>query len=460
MPSSRSRTARADSPWPPKAASPAGPPGSPRVDGLPADVGVESFAAATRDLGDRLVTRAVWHGDRCSWTADQLEPVDGHWAVVHGSVDASLYGGTAGIARFLLHLWHTTGVTRYRDTALGALRRSWAQAESDASPGGLFTGPLGTACVTVEAGRLLLRDDLTARGLKLGERVTDALTRQHQYRGYDVIDGLAGALLGCAYLAGVDRASRFRSASLEIGRAVAAAARRAPHGLSWPDPDSGVALCGLGHGASGVALGLLESWRVTGDESLGAAARDALRYEQAWFDPARGAWPDNRDVATGAPGEVSYPAFWCHGSAGIGLVRLRGYQLTHDPTMLAEAGAALHTASTLIGSLTLGDPSSGPAAPDGNFSICHGICGLIELLTFAADVLGQPVFLQRARAAGRFGLEQVGRASGRWLCGVAGGDEHPGLMLGLSGIGMCYLRLATPGLVPPASMQVPWPVNK
>lgn len=420
------------------------------------DVDIENFARAVRDIGDRLVSRAVWHGKRCAWTADQMEPVDGAWALVHGSVDGTLYSGTAGIARFLLYLWRATGFTGYRDTALGALERSWTLAEStgDEQFAGLFTGPLGTACVTVEAGRLLARDDLVGRGLEVGCRLADQLARSSQYATFDLIDGLAGILVGFAFLARADPSGRLADAILPLARSLVAAANRSPYGLSWSDAKAGAtALCGLGHGASGAALGLLESWRVTGDASLREAAREALRFEKAWFDPNRGTWPDNRDSETGTPQEPAYAPYWCHGSAGIGLVRLRGFQLTGDVAMLAEAGAALFTAVTRVRQLALLMPSDGVATlPDENHSVCHGLGSTIELLTVASEALSNPLFLQHARRAGRVALSMVERNHGRWHCGVQGGDEHPSLMLGLAGIGINYLRLRSTGLAPPASM--------
>lgn len=417
----------------------------------------DGFRAAARDIGDRLVSRAIWDAERCGWTADQLEVVDGEWVLVHASVDGSLYNGTAGIARFLLWLWQATGVEAYRDTALGALARSWADVESAtaARSAGLFTGPLGTACVTVEAGRLLAQDDLVLHGLEIGWGVLDGVPQSSDPGALDLIDGLAGSLVGCAFLATVDRSGRFVSACREIGRSVVAAGQRAPWGMSWSNPElGGEALCGLAHGVSGIALGLLEAWRITHDAALLDAACEAIRFEQTWFDRVRGDWRDNRGTVPGTgAGDPSAP-FWCHGAAGIGLVRLRGYQLTSDRGMLADAGAALRLASDALRPLVHRGRglSLDESAVDGNSSVCHGAGSLVELLTIAGDVLDQPVFVSQARRAMAATLTAVARAGGRWRCGVPGGDEHPGLMLGLSGIGMCLLRLHLPGTVPPASL--------
>jgi class II lanthipeptide synthase len=416
------------------------------------------FCAAACDLGDRLVRRAVWNAGQCTWTADQIDIVDDEWALVHISLDASLYSGTTGIARFLIYLWQVVRGKAYRETALGALARSWADLESRSSTqrGGLFTGSLGTALVTVEAGHVLGRDDLTARGLEIGRGELDTLAQSREATAFDLMDGAAGTLVGGAFLARVDRSGRCAAACREISQSLVAAGRQSSWGMSWSDPASGnEALCGLAHGASGAALGLLEAWHITGDAALLDVAREAMRFEQAWFNQSRGDWRDNRQavISSDEGGDATAP-FWCHGAAGIGLARLRGYQLTRDLTMVAEAGAALRSASEALQLLKQNGLSPDDTAIHGNFSVCHGVGSLIELHTCAAEMLEQPIFLERARSAMQAVLSAVWRAGYPWRCGVSGGDEHPGLMLGLSGIGMCLLRLHAPGTVPPASLVI------
>lgn len=87
-------------------------------------------------------------------------------------------------------------------------------------------------------------------------------------------------------------------------------------------------LCGLSHGASGLGWALLELGAVTGDDRFSNAACEALRYERSWFDDRAGIWPDLREMAPGE--QLAGAPFWCHGAGGIGLVRLRAYQLAGD----------------------------------------------------------------------------------------------------------------------------------
>src|SRR6185437_9749571 len=78
----------------------------------------------------------------------------------------------------------------------------------------------------------------------------------------------------------------------------------------------------------------------------------------------------------------------------------------------------------------------------GNFSLCHGFAGNAEILGYASQVLadewrdGQKI---DEDVAGH-GIATWAPSGCHWPCGV-GTEEHPGLMVGLAGIGYYYLRL-------------------
>src|SRR5947209_15706424 len=55
-------------------------------------------------------------------------------------------------------------------------------------------------------------------------------------------------------------------------------------------------LTGMSHGASGIAVALLELYSETRREEFLDTARGALAYEEALFDPVVGNWPDLRGV--------------------------------------------------------------------------------------------------------------------------------------------------------------------
>jgi lantibiotic modifying enzyme len=420
--------------------------------------GQSRYLDAAEELGSRLASEAVWHQDRCTWLGDDLELLDGFWQVVHRSVDGSLYGGSSGIALFLARLEAATGDAAVRDAALGALRH--ALRETEAIPAdarlGLYDGALGIIWAALEAGRVLGSDEIVTSAARLASRLADDALGDERPSGHDLIAGRAGTIVGLLAVArGLTQDEPLRRRLLDAAAArgdeLCAGAQRSTAGWSWGGnaPD----LCGLAHGASGPALALLELYRTTGEHHYRTGAFEAFRYERGWYDRSQGGWPDLRGAdAAGSIGgsPAPCPMLWCHGAVGIGLVRIRGHQLTGDHGALAEAGAALEAALMAAWRALAPGGASGASPPDS--SLCHGIAGTVELLACAATMLGAGEHLSTARAVADALLERTASAGGHWTCGVPGGDTAPGLMLGLAGVGSVLLRADDPLSCPPVGL--------
>ena len=213
-------------------------------------------------------------------------------------------------------------------------------------------------------------------------------------------------------------------------------------GTSWPDVNTTAqapGLCGLGHGASGIAWALHEATELTANCRFAEVAADALRYERSWFDASASNWPDLRGTPpeTDATGWPSNMTAWCHGALGIGALRWRMYEQSGDLIAVAEAGASIHAARALTArarqALKEGQPS--------DVTLCHGLGGAVELLLLAYEVTGLD---EHHRAALRVGdlCQDIFRANHRtWTTGLASAHHVPGLMVGAAGIGAMMLRL-------------------
>jgi lantibiotic modifying enzyme len=91
----------------------------------------------------------------------------------------------------------------------------------------------------------------------------------------------------------------------------------------------------------------------------------------------------------------------------------------------------------------------------------------LENFCFVTDNQGMPIFLcadqvfgdehyrELAERVGHHGLDAYDDMGIPWPCGVQGGGETPGLMLGLAGIGHFYLRLFDSDKVP----TILWPLQ-
>ncbi|MET0789463.1 MAG: lanthionine synthetase LanC family protein [Cellulomonas sp.] len=381
---------------------------------------------------EQLVAEAVWDDDRAVWLGDEVEPdARGGRAVVYHAVGGDLYGGTAGIGLFLAR---AAADERTARAAAGATRHALAWVERTRPDGALLSGAGGVALAALEVADRLDDPELRARAVRVA-RV--AVARPPV--AADLVSGLAGHLLALLRLEqlGLDLPAE-AAADVAAERLMATAGPGPVVGVAWSSDIGGEApLCGLAHGASGPALALAE-WgaRRRRAEPL-AVAREAVAYERAWFSAREGSWADLRGLDERAVRDGStpgYPHLWCHGSLGIGVARLRLYEVTGDEVYAAEAGVAVDAAVGVLESM-----GSGPAD---DLSTCHGVAGAVELLLDASRTFGQPVLAEMAREGAAAAVELVG--DDPWPCGVPDGGENPSLFVGLAGIGTMLLRLDHP----------------
>ncbi|HXT51019.1 MAG TPA: lanthionine synthetase LanC family protein [Thermoanaerobaculia bacterium] len=401
----------------------------------------ERFLDVAWSIGARLCRDAIWDDGRCNWLGDSMEPHAGEWKVAHKSFGADLYSGTSGIALFLCRLHRLLPDALIAQTARGALGQALSRADEVPAQvrHGLYSGWLGLALALLDAAEALGEPDLGSRALQLVDG-----QRGHELdpMALDVIGGAAGAILALAAIDHWLGGDRYLGEARRLGDHLLAHARRGDEGWSWttmpPQTPGQQDLCGYSHGAGGIAIALLELSRRTGDSRYLEGALGGFAYERRWFSAEHQNWPDFRSFASPGPQQLGYSLAWCHGAPGIGLSRLRAFELTGDETYRREAEAAI--AGTYR-------PLTMPAAAEG-YSLCHGLGGNAELFIAAADVLGDARYRGVAEAVGDRGIQAVHLNRNLWPCGVVSGGETPNLMLGLAGIGYFYLRLYDPAAVP------------
>lgn len=361
------------------------------------------FLETADRLGARLCRDAIWANGHCNWTADYARSDK---LIGHRALPPDFYDGTSGIALFLHRLGLATGERIFHLTAGAALRQACSKLSVAGS--GLYAGGLG-----ILYAQLVIRGEVDAAGV----------VRQAELnaRELDLISGSAGAIT--VLLAAHRRLpdARLLERAVEHGELLLHAAQ--------PQHEVRRRLTGFSHGAAGRAWALLETHQATGDARFLSGALQDFAYERAHYNPARKNWPDFRDCP------VRYMNAWCHGAAGIGLARVRAWELLgellgHDD-LLAEANVALQTVAAQISSMA-------------NFSLCHGMAGNADILIYAAQALKRPDLLTTARTAGLEAIERFENRGLPWPCGLAGANELPDLMLGIAGIGHFYLRLHDP----------------
>jgi lantibiotic biosynthesis protein len=404
--------------------------------------------AAGRALARRLAQQAIRDGELCAFHGATPAPTPGqpaHWRVFGGDY----YDGSAGIARLLARAAAMGAGAEVARTAEAALAHAIDRTEGWS----LMSGRLGVGLVMLEAAPLLPRPGLAEIGAGLCREAADAAIAEAQ-RGsapLDLLGGLAGVLHAVARLARREPGA-WASRAEALGALLAAHASAAPVGRSWAmHPADPQHLCGLGHGAAGVALALSDLAGISPERRRWRAlAAEARLFERSHFDPGTSSWADLRaDVQL--PGQPpAHPHFWCHGSVGVGHERLLAHRREPDCPLIAADLAAALTAARREAARLLASPA-GPGAPfAANGSQCHGISGLLDLLaeTGAAE--------DRARCLALAALVRNDSRRGEgWRSGNPGGEPAPGLMLGLAGIAWGQLRAARPDLVPVAWSPAP-----
>ncbi len=431
-----------------------------------AHAGPDTFLDAALSIGRRIATTAQWEGDACTWqimSPDRSEP--GLRRAVAATAGGAIYEGTAGIGLFLAELAAVTGDEEVARVALGAIRFSIADAatQHDASFG-YHSGRVGIAYAVARVGELLNRPELYPEAEAILRPLAGNEARDH---GMDVIAGAGGAIPALLQLARHVDSELATGMARRLGDHLLATAAREPEGFSWPTMrgTSVRNLCGYAHGAAGMGHGLLELYAATGAGEYRYGAEQAFLYERNFYSPTDGNWPDLRHTELGEyqfegrldhlrdrlrAGEtlptpsLHYMSAWCHGGPGIGLARLRAYQVLGDPVYLEEARASFVSVEKSIDD-TLGM----------NFSLCHGRGGNAETLLEGARILGDDSLLEPVRSTALCGIERYENGGAPWPCGTMGSVSDPGLLLGEAGIGMFLLRLARPDVPSPIMLTAP-----
>jgi type 2 lantibiotic biosynthesis protein LanM len=401
---------------------------------------VASAVEYARQIGWQLCELARSESNGAPWKSYEMTPE----GISDTDIGTDLYDGAAGIALFLAYLDAITPQEEFRLAAERAL--SHTIANYDREKIGAFRGVSGLVYLLTHLHHLWEDPQLLERAVELSR---DLSLRIETDRDFDILSGVAGVI---PVMIGLAEATS--------GEGLGCAHRCAQHllqhaeatgkGLSWPFPRPGEAvanLTGFAHGASGIGWSLILFGCRSDRPDYITAGRQAFAYEALHFDESAEDWYDLRtNVIAMSPGRRHFANAWCNGAAGIGLSRIASWAMLgkDDDELLKEAYLAL--AATLRNFRKLG-----------NDTLCHGKCGNAELFLRFSQLKDEPAFQLEANMQAQVQWRNY-ETMRDWHFGGGDGDGQvfAGLMLGLSGVGMHFLRLANPERVPsPLLLEAP-----
>jgi hypothetical protein len=366
------------------------------------------------EIAQSLVDSCLWHGERCNWIGINR---DTEGSIFWSAMDASFYEGTSGLGLFLAEYSAETGDESAARTALGALRHALSRVDDLRGEGqaGFYSGWPGVAYAASKVGQLLNVEELCSQAR---ETVDRCLLWDQAGPVGDLFNGQAGALFALSLMGLAEKSEPLADMILR----------------------SAGPLAGLSHGASGVGAALLEHYRLRPNQRVRRAIESHFEWERTVFDAARGNWADLRELTSIDMARLTDEHFmtsWCHGAPGIALARTRASEVLGDGPWREEALTALAT--------TRADVARGVRL-GGSASLCHSPLGNAEVLAWCRARLGMepdPIVDELAEA-----LRAQAAQAGFWLCDFPSATP-PGLMTGLAGVGLFFLRRHNPSIASP-----------
>lgn len=410
----------------------------------------ELFLENAYKIGKKICEQALWKEDKCTW---QIVVPDSKGNKSRSShyekASGELYMGTAGISVFLTELYKHTPDELIKKTAVGAANKALAEVKKlPLNSFGFHTGRVGIAYALNKAGDVFGNNEFINSSREI---IIEMRGYETKDTGIDVISGGGGSIPVVLQLAKYFNDQNIFEIAIALGDNLIRVANRELVGWSWGSNYNIYPryLCGYAHGASGIGHALLELYNATGSDYYLYPAEQAFLYERQFYSEKEKNWPDFRHIELGLhfyketfeqmrtralnnefpKYSLKYMPAWCHGAPGIGLARLRAFDLLKKEIYEKEASNAVE--NTI---LTLNKNS--------NYSLCHGAFGNAETLLYAYNILGDKKYYDIATEIAVKGIEESQKQNGIWKCGTINTKSDPSFMLGEAGIGYYLLRLA------------------
>lgn len=413
---------------------------------------MKQLEAACQEIADSFLNNVNICERGYYWETLQSNPM-GKTAMGNNE---DLYHGVSGIAYFLLHFSFQQNQSKYGKLAGEALRALYHELmgkKKDPDAYAFYTGRLGTVYTMLLAQEL----GFLHQGKQMAHDLSKDLSNYTKEPNNidDLINGNAGIILGLLRCYELDLNEHWLNPLKSLISHLTSRAWFSETGLFW-DRSANIidGLCGLSHGASGVAHVFCQLYKLSHREIFLQLALAGLNHERKYFKPDWNNWQDLRKSLMLEPDrEKAMMHFkegnkdfflkgidmnaWCHGAAGIGMQRLNNKDLLQDhyPYLTEEIEACLvKTKQT-----ELEDRERQMQI------LCHGGAGNAYLFIVAYQQTGDHKYMDTAREILSVEVEAKNHR-GNYRCGygTAPEVEDTSLFMGNAGIGLMLLHCIQP----------------
>ena len=351
---------------------------------------------------------------------------------VFSPLDASLYDGILGMGLFFGCLYKMTKKKEYVDAVEKILESSklYIKLYKNIDSISAYCGDASIAYCYYFLGILLDKSVLKEKGISFILKCKDLIKNDENF---DIISGCAGTLIVALNIYKKSLNNDVLDVAIECGEHLIKSAVFIDDCVGWKSPAGGdFVLTGMSHGNAGVAWALLELYKITNKTDFLNYGTKAILYERKNYSPENKNWFDLRNrenrIAKGFPEPVN----WCHGAPGIGMARIKCFNILNDETIRDEINIAIEK--------TLKEGFGGSDC------LCHGSLGNMDLLLLASTNLDYKKYYNIAKEI-TYDLILESKKT-QWYCGIPQKSQVPTLMLGLAGIGYGLLRVLDPVNIP------------
>ncbi|MGB9168751.1 MAG: lanthionine synthetase LanC family protein [Nitrososphaeraceae archaeon] len=401
------------------------------------------FIKSAGILGEQIVKEACWYNEQCNWLgSDTLYSNIHKINEIHfkAALGPDVYSGTSGISLFLAYLYKYNKDETLYLTSEGSIRHALSHINLVNSKNifGFYTGIIGIAYVANKIGNIFDNNYFKQEALSLMNYLGKKIENKHLM---DFMNGNAGAIVAILDIYNTTNEKNLLNLAIKLGDELILRSITRQEDPSWDSTsndikNTSINITGFSHGPAGIAYSLLKLYSVTNNEKYKKMAELAFKYENKWYNDKEKNWAalETDEKKNKKNEKIKYGKAWCHGAPGIGLSRLYAYTLLRKEEYLSDLKAALQNTVGFITNNYL---------KDYDFSQCHGLAGVCELLLFAGLKLNNNNLITLAEEIGLFGIQEYQINTNAWPLGIKLG-QTPSLMIGKAGIGLFYLRLADP----------------